>query len=1251
MKKWKKVLLALLLVCLTAGQCVTAQAAKKSSPKYKVTMNKSVYTMKKGKSIQLKASKNKAAKKKKVVWTSSNKKVATVTSKGKVKAKKNGKATITAKLKGTKIKTTCKIVVGTPVTKIKLNKKSVELEEGGKAKLKVTVSPKKPTNKKVTYKSSKKSVVTVNSKGEIKAVKAGEAKITVTAADGTGKSASCKVTVKGKKVVTPPADPDIAVGSVALNETSVSLLPGETKKLSATVKPDNATNKTIAWRSSAPSVVTVGNDGTVKAVGEGIANVTASASNGKSAVCSVKVAYKGAVSNQLELNQALSSKMVSDIVYTSNASGEVVIPQGNYENKTLVINAPNADVTNNGSFKQVTVNAIARNTYVENSTNVVYFNAQTGRIVVGRSGSATINLNGGGNQQFTLENNGYVKDLNIPGRNTALNIKGTQYVNVTLGAGASGSSIVTETELRIAASVAWDMTILPGGEHTRADIANKSCLPSIWGLGCISVKIISDNDVINIPAEMKEGLGISQKVNVSGNVNEYNLKEIGSVVTPEEAERASDGTDSEKQALEEASVNTKIYLLPYTNENSGINIENYKAFIQGTEKTAVTDDAGSFAIGDVTVGNYWLIAEKDGYQANVKNVVITSNQAEGYACGTTVLLSNEIAECKPAPSITGTVRIGLTAQPVSAGFQVKLRKGAGNVLGEAFQVTQTKEDGTYEFANVPAGIYTVEVLDLRQNLSGTAERYNASSIDIVVAYPYLTSLPDCVVDEKMETITGQGRVQFTLTWGSEESGASADIDSHLVGPRADGDGEFHVYYSDRDYYVNGETMADLDVDDIDYEGPEHTTIYKETDGVYRFYIHNFSERNTENSEMLGKSSIRVRVTIGSNSYVYHCPNQKGNLWYVCDYDSRTHTIIPRNIVSNFMEDEGDIGLSEEELAARRLERKKSEAMSNASSAKRYLMKFSDNAAKSGIASQIAALESQVDSAADLNAVETLISSLQQIQEKLENSVVYFSLEAGNLVESPYRDTVNEYDEEYNLIGVRSVMRCSLTFGETLKEPVVKPYEGSTAELEELEAITEAGYSYVVHVTDNETGLVCDVWLQILGNQAQAELSNLAKRCSDYMGMFEENEEITADKAAVDSVVADLAQVTDEESYNTAKNSLNKIFYKYEDISDDTYIIAVAPEAEIDEWRQDPESIYDESGEEEIGKCDVLKLYLNEDVTAEEILAKLEVTFSSEDIVSEMTDSDIEGYSKLIKATRTNEEGTFVKKIYIKVLEW
>ena len=139
-------------------------------------------------------------KKKKIVWSSSNDKVATVSSKGKVKARKNGKATITAKVAGTKVKAACKLVVGTPVQKVNLNKSSVQLEVGKQFQLKSSVSPKKPTNKKVNYKSSRKSVATVNSKGTIKALKNGTTKITATAADGTGKSATCTVTVRNKTI-------------------------------------------------------------------------------------------------------------------------------------------------------------------------------------------------------------------------------------------------------------------------------------------------------------------------------------------------------------------------------------------------------------------------------------------------------------------------------------------------------------------------------------------------------------------------------------------------------------------------------------------------------------------------------------------------------------------------------------------------------------------------------------------------------------------------------------------------------------------------------------------------------------------------------------------------------------------------------------------------------------------------------------------------------------------------------------------
>ena len=149
-RKLRLVCLGILVLCMAISVCSTEAAAKQKKDTIKI--NKTVYTMKKGKSVKLKVTKSKSAKKKAVVWTSRNQKVATVSSSGKVKAKKNGKTTITAKLQGTKTKASCKIVVGTPVKSVRLNKKSVTIKTGDKFQLKASVSPKKASNKKVTYK-------------------------------------------------------------------------------------------------------------------------------------------------------------------------------------------------------------------------------------------------------------------------------------------------------------------------------------------------------------------------------------------------------------------------------------------------------------------------------------------------------------------------------------------------------------------------------------------------------------------------------------------------------------------------------------------------------------------------------------------------------------------------------------------------------------------------------------------------------------------------------------------------------------------------------------------------------------------------------------------------------------------------------------------------------------------------------------------------------------------------------------------
>lgn len=190
---------------------VSAKAKKGSITKVAVTnLPSSTLTLKKGKKKTLKF---KVTKKgtisKALAYKTSNKKVVTVSKKGVVKAKKKGKATVTAYAKANKKKkVSIKVIVGTPVSKIKLNKTKATLKVGKTVSLKATVSPKGASYKKVLWKTSNKKIATVSSTGKVKAKKKGSATITATAADGSGKKATAKITVKAAtKAKTTPQKP------------------------------------------------------------------------------------------------------------------------------------------------------------------------------------------------------------------------------------------------------------------------------------------------------------------------------------------------------------------------------------------------------------------------------------------------------------------------------------------------------------------------------------------------------------------------------------------------------------------------------------------------------------------------------------------------------------------------------------------------------------------------------------------------------------------------------------------------------------------------------------------------------------------------------------------------------------------------------------------------------------------------------------------------------------------------------------
>lgn len=165
------------------------------------------------------------------------------------------------------------------VESVSLNSTSMTMVEGDSQSLMATVSPSTATNKKVIWSSSNSSVATVDDRGTVTAIAPGTAIITAKSEDG-GKTATCSVKVNAK--VYP-------VESISLDKTSASLKVGETTTLTATIKPENASNKKVIWSSSNGEIATV-KDGVVTAIKEGEATITAKTENGgKTASCSITV--------------------------------------------------------------------------------------------------------------------------------------------------------------------------------------------------------------------------------------------------------------------------------------------------------------------------------------------------------------------------------------------------------------------------------------------------------------------------------------------------------------------------------------------------------------------------------------------------------------------------------------------------------------------------------------------------------------------------------------------------------------------------------------------------------------------------------------------------------------------------------------------------------------------------------------------------------------------------------------------------
>ncbi len=184
--------------------------------------------------------------------------------------------------------------------------------------------------------------------------------------------------------------------------------------------------------------------------------------------------------------------------------------------------------------------------------------------------------------------------------------------------------------------------------------------------------------------------------------------------------------------------------------------------------------------------------------------------------------------------------------------------------GSAINQTTTDSDGFYSFENIQAGYYTMLV----SGAGYSSTTFNAIAIGGEVRDRQKTSI--------FPLIDG-GEVRIVLTWGE----TPRDLDAHLAGPTADGD-RFHIFYANRNYWYNDVHIVNLDREDINSFGPETITIYEQAKGMYRYSVHDYTNRSSSTSTALSNSDAQVTVYFGDQEVErFLVPSGlQGTLWTV-----------------------------------------------------------------------------------------------------------------------------------------------------------------------------------------------------------------------------------------------------------------------------------------------------------------------------------------------------------------------------------
>ena len=323
------------------------------------------------------------------------------------------------------------------------------------------------------------------------------------------------------------------------------------------------------------------------------------------------------------------------------------------------------------------------------------------------------------------------------------------------------------------------------------------------------------------------------------------------------------------------------------------NAENRSQYIEGasivvldngdleTVETTVYSDSNGAYTAIVPGGTHLVRISADGYIPFESFETVGESQVIYLE---TYLMVEGSADGNETGSVRGSITNAVTGVSIPS-VKLTVRKGWNMTAGEVVSTGMTDDAGDY-FFELPLGNYTIHM---------ECEGYVSSHVNVAVTKSGYIKNAALTPDGSGGIELGDMRI--ILEWSDEPS----DLDSHLWGPRVDGFDLYHIFYYDMYYEEDGITYAYLDRDDTDYEGPETTTIYNMTaNGVYSFYVHDYTNLEEAESTVMANSGAKVRVYMGEELIAqYHVPTTGvGTVWHVFDFDAVTGIITGVNTFSH-----------------------------------------------------------------------------------------------------------------------------------------------------------------------------------------------------------------------------------------------------------------------------------------------------------------------------------------------------------------